>query len=155
MGTALASPNDHMGGTVSKDLARTALLAGSVIGFVSVAGGAFGAHALKAHLAPDLLAIFDTGVRYAMLHASALLACGLLALHAPTPGLRWAVRTFIAGVIVFTGSLWLLALLDQRWLGAITPLGGLSFLLGWVMLGREAAATGRATRPGSTGPGSS
>lgn len=136
---------------------RFALTAGSIAGFLAVAGGAFGAHALERHLSPELLAIFDIGTRYAGLHAAALLATGLLATHAPSAGLTWAARAFVGGLVLFTGSLWLLALLDQRWLGAITPLGGTLFLAGWVLLGREAWRTGRgsATRPGSTSTGSS
>lgn len=127
--------------------ARASLITGSIAGFLAVAGGAFGAHALKGRLSPEMLDIFDTGVRYAMLHCSALLVTGLLALRTPSQELRWAGRLFTLGLVLFTGSLWLLALLEQRWLGAITPLGGLSFLGGWVLLGLAAA---RATRPGST-----
>ncbi len=130
--------------------ARAALVAGSAVGFLSVAAGAFGAHALKAQLTPDLLAVFETGVRYAMLHATALLATGLLGLSAPTSGLAWPRRLFLAGVIVFSGSLWLLAITGERWLGAITPIGGVSFLVGWVLLARAAMRATGATRPGST-----
>lgn len=130
---------------------RFALLAGSIAGFLSVAGGAFGAHALEGRLGPDLLATFDTGARYLALHASALLAVGLLALHRPDRALDLAARAFVLGCLIFTGSLWTLALTDTRWLGAVTPLGGLSFLLGWALLGRAALRAGDATRPGSTG----
>lgn len=125
------------------DQARFPLIAGSIVGFFSVAGGAFGAHALKETLTPDLLAIFETGVRYAQLHAAALLATGLLARQDPGPGLRRAALLFVAGTVLFTGSLWVLAITGQRWLGMVTPLGGISFLFGWVQLGRHAAGLGR------------
>lgn len=133
---------------------RFSLVGGSVLGFLAVAGGAFGAHALRERLSTDQLVIYETGTRYAMFHALALLAVGLLALHLDDRRLRWAGRAFVGGAVLFTGSLWLLALLNQRWLGAVTPFGGLSFLAGWVLLGR-AAASAPATRPGSKEPGSS
>lgn len=116
---------------------RTWIIAGCLAGFASVAGGAFGAHALADRLEPDLLQTFQTGARYAMLHASALLATGLLA-ALPGPSRRALLVAGIAfclGLLLFTGSLWTLALTGQRWLGAITPLGGLSFLVGWTALG--------------------
>lgn len=133
---------------------RFSLVGGSVLGFLSVAGGAFGAHALRDRLPADRMAIFETGVRYAMFHALALLIVGVLALRVEDRRLGWASRAFVAGAVLFSGSLWLLVLLDQRWLGAITPLGGLSFLLGWLLLGRVAAST-PATRPDSTRSGNS
>lgn len=137
--------------------ARFPLITGAVIGFFSVAAGAFGAHALKESLEPDLLAIFDTGVRYAMFHATALLVTGLLAQQDPGPGLRRAAGLFTAGVLLFTGSLWILALTGQRWLGAITPLGGICFLLAWSQLGKHVAGIGRsaAAHPDESAPGSS
>lgn len=121
-------------------MARLAFMMGSLVGFLSVAGGAFGAHALAARLPPDLLAIFDTGTRYAMLHAAALLATGLLAAQpgVGARGPRIATVGFLLGVLLFTGSLWTLALTGLRWLGAVTPLGGTSFLVGWVALGLSA-----------------
>ncbi|MCB9777058.1 MAG: DUF423 domain-containing protein [Alphaproteobacteria bacterium] len=115
-------------------MTRTWLLLGCVFGFLSVAGGAFGAHALKTRIPADLLVVWDTGTRYAMLHAVALLATGLIAARVPGPSTTVAGVGFTVGTLVFTGSLWVLALSGQRWLGAITPLGGLSFLAGWVAL---------------------
>lgn len=110
-----------------------ALSAGS-----AVAAGAFGAHALKRRLAADLLAIFEVGVRYHLVHALALLAvawaCGRW------PG-RWATASgwcFVGGTLVFSGSLYALALSGQRWLGALTPLGGLALLAGWLLLATAA-----------------
>lgn len=105
-----------------------------VAGFLGVALGAFGAHALKARLAPEMLAAFETGVRYQMYHVFALVAVAWA-------WARWHGRVFtvagwlfIAGIVVFSGSLYLLALTGVRALGAITPLGGLAFLAGWLCL---------------------
>jgi uncharacterized membrane protein YgdD (TMEM256/DUF423 family) len=114
------------------------LLVGALNGFLSVAAGAFGAHALKAGLGPDLLAVFETAARYHMYHALALVAVGLLsALRPPglSPGLlNGAGWAFLVGTLLFSGSLYALALTGVRGLGAITPLGGLGFLAGWALL---------------------
>ena len=111
--------------------ARLFLLFGAGYGLLGVAFGAFGAHALRARLAPDLLAVFHTGVEYQFYHAFALLAVGTLLLLKPVPGLTLAGWCFALGVLLFSGSLYLLALTGTRWLGAITPFGGLLFLAGW------------------------
>lgn len=104
-------------------------------GFMAVACGAFAAHGLKARLPEDLLAIFQTGVQYQMYHALALLAVGLLGLHMDQSGLlRTSGWLFIAGIIIFSGSLYILSLTGTRWLGAITPIGGVAFLAGWLLL---------------------
>lgn len=101
--------------------------------FLAVAAGAFGAHGLKNRLPADLLAIFEVGVRYHAYHALALVACGLAAGRLAAPrALAVAGSCFTAGILVFSGSLYLLALTGQRWLGAITPLGGAAFLAGWL-----------------------
>ena len=104
---------------------RLWLALAAVNGALAVAAGAFGAHGLKAILTPDMLAVFETGARYQMYHA---LAMGLAAIA----GARWAPGLFLAGIIVFSGSLYLLALSGMTWLGAITPLGGVLFLAGWI-----------------------
>jgi uncharacterized membrane protein YgdD (TMEM256/DUF423 family) len=107
---------------------------GSVSALVAVAAGAFGAHGLRARLTPDLLAVFETGARYQMYHALALLAVGWALTRWPGP---WPVRAgwlFVAGTVLFSGSLYVLALTGARWLGAITPLGGVAFLAGWTCL---------------------
>jgi len=122
---------------------RTAWVSGCISAGIGVAAGAFGAHALKGIVPPDLLVVYETGVRYQLLHAVALLAVGLAA--AIKPEGRWALPTwlFIAGTALFSGSLYVLALTGIRWLGAVTPLGGLCFLAGWL-----AAAIGwRGSRP--------
>jgi len=106
-------------------------LAGALSAFIAVAAGAFGAHALRARLPADLLAVFETGARYQMYHALALLAVAWASNHWPGTPLRLAGWLFIGGTLLFSGSLYLLALTGARWLGAVTPLGGLLFLAGW------------------------
>jgi len=107
---------------------------GAVAAGIGVALGAFGAHGLKSRVGPDLLAVFETGVRYHMYHALALLAVGWAAARWSTPWIHTAGWLFLAGIVIFSGSLYLLALSGMRWLGAVTPLGGLCFLLGWLLL---------------------
>lgn len=106
----------------------------SLYGFVAVGLGAFGAHALKERLSPDLLAVWRTAVEYHFYHALALLAVGLLARQLQSGLLTVAGACFALGVLVFSGSLYALALSGVRVLGAITPLGGLLFLAGWACL---------------------
>lgn len=108
--------------------------AGAISALLAVAAGAFGAHALRARLTPDLLAVFETGARYQMYHALALLAVAWAVTRWPVGAVRGAGWLFIAGTVVFSGSLYLLSLTGQRWLGAITPLGGLLLLAGWLAL---------------------
>lgn len=101
---------------------------------VAVAAGAFGAHALRARLGPDLLAVFETGARYQMYHALALLAVAWAADRWPGRLVRAAGWLFVIGTVLFSGSLYVLALTGVRALGAITPLGGAAFLAGWACL---------------------
>lgn len=115
-------------------LERLFFAAGSVAGLVGVALGAFGAHALKARLAPEALATFEIGVRYQMYHALALVAAAWAC--AKWPG-AWASASgwlFIGGIVVFSGSLYVLVLTGTKWLGAVTPVGGLALMAGWVCL---------------------
>ncbi|HEY0916954.1 MAG TPA: DUF423 domain-containing protein [Solimonas sp.] len=115
------------------------LALGASYGFLAVALGAFGAHALKARLTPDLLAVWKTGVEYHFYHALALLAVGLLARQLqPSGALTAAGVCFALGVLLFSGSLYALALSGVRVLGAVTPFGGLLFLVGWACLVRVA-----------------
>ena len=110
---------------------RILIAVGAVSAMVAVTAGAFGAHLLRERLAADLLTVFETGARYQMYHALGLVAVGLaLGRGAGTPAL-WAGWLFIVGSIIFSGSLYALALTGARWWGAITPLGGVCFLLGW------------------------
>ena len=120
-------------------MAKNYLVAAALSGFIAVALGAFGAHGLKQRLSADLLAVFQTGVQYHFYHTFALLAVGLLMLHMPANGsLRWSGILFIVGIVVFSGSLYVLSLTGVRWLGAITPLGGVAFLVAWLLLARAA-----------------
>lgn len=108
---------------------------GAINGLLAVAFGAFAAHALRELLSPGMFDVFRTGVDYQAMHALALLAVGLLAEHAPDLRLlRWAGWAFATGILLFSGSLYILAMTDIRWLGAVTPLGGTAFLIGWGLL---------------------
>ena len=107
---------------------------GAASAFIGVAEGAFGAHGLKTRLAPDLVAVFEVGVRYQMYHALGLLACAWAVGRWPGPLTTAAGWLFVAGTVVFSGSLYVLTFTGARWLGAITPLGGLAFLAGWACL---------------------
>jgi uncharacterized membrane protein YgdD (TMEM256/DUF423 family) len=107
---------------------------GATSALLAVAAGAFGAHALRARLAPDLLAAFETAVRYQMYHALALLFAAWAATRWPLAPVRAAGWLFVAGTVMFSGSLYLLALTGVRGFGAVTPLGGLAFLAGWLAL---------------------
>jgi uncharacterized membrane protein YgdD (TMEM256/DUF423 family) len=118
---------------------RSFVILGSLSGLVGVAAGAFGAHALRARLAPDLLAVFETGARYQVYHALALLAAAWVAARWPGPLAAWAGWLFVAGTVVFSGSLYALALTGFRWLGAVTPVGGLAFMAGWLCLALAAS----------------
>lgn len=114
-------------------LTRIFLATAALFGGLSVAGGAFASHALKEKLSDRALEIFETGARYQMYHALALLLVALLSSTAQESPTFFAVAgwAFIAGTIVFSGSLYALSLTDIKWLGAITPLGGVAFLIGW------------------------
>lgn len=107
---------------------------GAVSAFIAVALGAFAAHGLKARLDPTMLATFETGVRYEMYHALGLLAVGWTCTRWPGWAMNASGWLFVAGTVLFSGSLYVLALTGIRWLGAITPLGGLAFLAGWLCL---------------------
>ncbi|MSP62659.1 MAG: DUF423 domain-containing protein [Myxococcales bacterium] len=113
---------------------RLFLVLGALSGFLSVAAGAFGAHALRQRLPPDLLAVFETAARYQMFHALALLAVGLLAARVPSQAATAAGWLFALGTVIFSGSLYALALSGVRVLGAVTPLGGVALLAGWLAL---------------------
>jgi uncharacterized membrane protein YgdD (TMEM256/DUF423 family) len=115
-------------------LIRIFWVLGCTFATLAVAGGAFGAHALRDRLPENMLAIFETGVRYQMYHALALLAVALLLSRAPSTAGTAAGWLFTAGILIFSGSLYVLVLSGMRWLGAITPLGGVAFLAGWVLL---------------------
>ncbi len=107
--------------------------------FLAVALGAFGAHGLRQRLSPDMLAIFETGVRYHVYHALALLAVAWVADKNPESFANAAGWAFTLGIVVFSGSLYILSISGIRWLGAVTPLGGVALLVGWVLLFLAAA----------------
>jgi len=108
---------------------------GAASGFIAVAAGAFGAHALKARLSPDMLAVFDTAARYQMFHALALLAAAWAVSRWPGRAATLSGWCFIGGTALFSGSLYLLVFTGVRGFGAITPFGGVLFLAGWLLLG--------------------
>lgn len=112
---------------------RTWLLLAALGGFSGVALGAFAAHGLNATLTPEYLAVFQTGVHYQMLHSLALLALAALSPQLGRLG-DWAGRGFVAGIVLFSGSLYLLTLTATPKLGMVTPIGGLAFLAGWACL---------------------
>jgi uncharacterized membrane protein YgdD (TMEM256/DUF423 family) len=113
---------------------RLFLTLGAISGLLSVAAGAFGAHALRARLAAEHLATFETAARYQMYHALGLLAVAWAADRWPGGATAAAGWLFVVGIVLFSGSLYLLSLTGTRWLGAITPLGGAAFLAGWLAL---------------------
>lgn len=111
------------------------LIIGATCGALGVALGAFGAHALRTRLSPERQQTFETGVRYQMVHALALLLTAVLAGQGlDAPFILLAGWLFLIGILLFSGSLYLLVLSERHWLGAITPLGGLAFIAGWVCL---------------------
>jgi len=114
---------------------RTFLILAAFFGFTAVALGAFAAHGLKSRLLVEMLTVFQTGVHYQMFHALALLALAVLAKQMSSATLLAAGVLFVLGIVLFSGSLYLLALTGTRGLGIITPIGGLAFLGGWLCLG--------------------
>lgn len=114
--------------------ARFFIATAAILMFVGVAAGAFGAHGLKQMLSADMLAIWQTAVTYQMVHGLGILALGIMLQQQDNALLRKAAWAMLAGVIIFSGSLYALALTGVRILGAITPIGGLAFLAGWAML---------------------
>lgn len=113
---------------------RTFLALGALSAAVSVAAGAFGAHALRTRLSPELLVVFETGARYEMYHAVGLMAAAWAASRAPGGAAAWAGWLFVVGTVLFSGSLYALALTGVRGLGAVTPFGGVAFIAGWIAL---------------------
>ncbi len=121
---------------------RVLLALGAASAAISVAAGAFGAHALRGRLAPDLLAVFETGARYQMVHALGLVAAAWALSRSGSGAAVWAGWLFAAGTVLFSGSLYALALSGMRALGAVTPFGGAAFVAGWIALA-VAAVRGR------------
>ncbi len=115
-------------------MSKTIIMTASVLLALAVAIGAFGAHGLKSHLSGDMLQTWKTGVEYHFYHALGLLLVGVLSLSMPSGLLNWSAILLAAGIILFSGSLYVLAITGIKWLGAITPFGGLSFIAGWILL---------------------
>jgi len=114
------------------DARKTLALAGALIALATILG-AFGAHALKAHLSQDKLAVYETAVRYHFFHALGLLAIGVLMRSVDGELLRWSALLVLVGIILFSGSLYLLTFGAPRFLGVVTPIGGLALIVGWGM----------------------
>lgn len=114
--------------------ARWFLLLGAANAALAVLLGAFGAHYLKTHLAVDMLTIYQTGLQYHFFHALGLLAIGLgIKQIGDSAWLRWSGWLMLAGIVIFSGSLYVLSITGWKWLGLVTPLGGLSFIVAWVL----------------------
>lgn len=115
-------------------MSKTILMTASVLLALAVALGAFGAHGLKSQLSSDMMQTYKTGVEYHFYHALGLLLIGILAVSFPSEMIKWSALLLTAGIILFSGSLYVLAVSGIKWLGAITPIGGLSFIAGWILL---------------------
>jgi len=115
-------------------MSRLFLLIGSVAAAVAVAAGAFGAHGLEGRVPPYRIDTFETGVTYHMYHALAILVVAWASSQFAAPAVSYAGYCFVAGILIFSGSLYLLVLTDTSWLGAITPIGGVAFIAGWLLL---------------------
>jgi uncharacterized membrane protein YgdD (TMEM256/DUF423 family) len=118
----------------TRRMSKLILMAASVLLAAAVIIGAFGAHGLKSHISAEMLQVYKTGVEYHFYHALGLLLVGVLAISFPSGLLNWSAMLLILGIFLFSGSLYLLAITGVKWLGAITPLGGVSFIAGWVLL---------------------
>jgi uncharacterized membrane protein YgdD (TMEM256/DUF423 family) len=115
-------------------MSKTILMTASVLLAMAVAIGAFGAHGLKSHLSEAMLQTYKTGVEYHFYHALGLLLIGVLTISFPSELLKWSAIFLMVGIVLFSGSLYVLAITGIKWFGAITPLGGLSFIAGWGLL---------------------
>lgn len=113
---------------------RTLVIAGALCLLAGVGAGAFGAHALKRMLSVDMLQIWQTAVLYQLIHGLGMLAVAALAVRFHAPLLSWAGTLMFAGIILFSGSLYVLALTGTKWLGAVTPIGGTLFIIGWALV---------------------
>lgn len=114
---------------------RDFILLGAISGFLSVSFGAFGAHAIKQWMSADLMSVYQTAVSYQMYHSLGLILIALVYQHHQNKLVKVAGWLMLAGIIIFSGSLYTLSLSDTRWLGAITPIGGILLLLSWFLLG--------------------
>lgn len=116
-------------------MAKLFLLLGSINAALVVIIGAFGAHGLKNSLSGEMMTVYQTGVQYHFYHALGLIIVGIVAIHIPASAwLKWSGWLMLAGIILFSGSLYLLAMTEVRWLGAITPFGGTAFIIAWILM---------------------
>lgn len=115
-------------------MTRLFLATGALLAALAVAAGAFGAHGLEGRVTPDRLQTFRTAVSYQMYHALGLLVVSWAVAQGWGPAVHGAGYCFVAGILIFSGSLYLLVLTDTSWLGAITPIGGVAFIVGWLLL---------------------
>jgi len=115
-------------------IAKLFLLLGGINAALVVILGAFGAHTLKARLSEEMLAVYQTGVHYHLFHALGLLVIGLVATQIPAATyLKWSGWLMLAGIVLFSGSLYILSISGLRWLGAVTPFGGVAFIAAWIL----------------------
>lgn len=117
-------------------MARPILMSGALMALFGVAIGAFGAHGLKSFLSEQMLAAFETGVRYHLIHALGMISAGLSLAFVPLRQFKWAGWAFFLGVVLFSGSLYVMSISGVRGLGIVTPFGGLCFIVGWGLLAR-------------------
>lgn len=115
-------------------MSKIIIMTASVLIALAVAIGAFGAHGLKSQISAEMLQTYKTGVEYHFYHALGLLLVGIIAVFMPSAYVKWSAILLFAGIILFSGSLYVLAITGIKWLGAITPFGGLSFIAGWILL---------------------
>ena len=115
-------------------MSKPILMTAAVFLTLALAIGAFGAHGLKFQLPEEMMQIYKTGVEYHFYHALGLLLIGVIAISFPSKLLKWSAIFLFAGIVLFSGSLYVLAITGVKWLGAVTPLGGLGFIAGWVLL---------------------
>ncbi len=113
---------------------KSIIITGAIFAGLAVILGAFGAHGLKTKISPEDLTIFETGVKYQMYHALGLILIGILGFHFQENTIQLPALLLVIGILVFSGSLYILVLSGLRWMGAITPLGGLAFIAGWLLL---------------------
>lgn len=128
---------------------RIHLAAGALLAGLGVAAGAFGAHALRDLVSTDRLAVFETAVRYQLIHALAVVVAAMLWDRDDDPRWRTVSTAFLAGTVLFSGSLYALVLTGTTWLGAVTPFGGVTFIAGWILFARVALSRRRPPRTGA------
>ncbi|HPF52128.1 MAG TPA: DUF423 domain-containing protein [Draconibacterium sp.] len=115
-------------------MGKSIIMIAAILLSLAVAFGAFGAHALKTRFSPEMLQIWKTAVEYHFYHALGLLVIGVLTFYMPSFLLKWSAVLLVVGILLFSGSLYTMAVSGIKWLGAITPLGGISFIAGWILL---------------------